>query len=153
LTYYFLDRIFAFREKQMRNGNIKGRFVIVIDEAHRFFPSAKGVEEDTNYVRKVAGKIATMMRLGRRRKIGFIFSTHNPNDLSDIVTQLANTKLIFRTRSEVAESLGLSKTEAKTLSWDKNGIAYLIAPWLREGKIKIKVPVPPPIGHYDLSKT
>ncbi|MEM3938938.1 MAG: ATP-binding protein [Saccharolobus sp.] len=153
LTYYFLDRIFAFREKQMRNGNIKGRFVIVIDEAHRFFPSAKGVEEDTNYVRKVAGKIATMMRLGRRRKIGFIFSTHNPNDLSDIVTQLANTKLIFRTRSEVAESLGLSKTEAKTLNWERNGIAYLIAPWLREGKIKIKVPVPPPIGHYDLSKT
>ncbi len=153
LTYYFLDRLFAFREWQMRSGNVKGRFIIVLDEAHRFFPSAKGMEEDTNYVRRVAGKIATMMRLGRRRKIGFIFSTHNPNDLSDIITQLANTKVIFRIKSEIAETLGLSKNEAKILNWERNGVAFLLTPWLREGRIKIKVPVPPPLGHYDLSKT
>ncbi|WP_338603773.1 ATP-binding protein [Sulfolobus tengchongensis] len=153
LTYYFLDRLFEFREKQMRGGSVKGRYVIVIDEAHRFFPSSKGGEEDTNYIRKVAGKIATMMRLGRRRKIGFIFATHNPNDLSDIIIQLANTKVLFRIKSEVAEALGLSKTEARILNWEKNGVSYLLTPWLREGKIKIKVPVPPPLGHYDLSKT
>lgn len=153
LTYYFLDRLFEFRERQMRSGSIKGRFVIIIDEAHRFFPSSKGAEEDTNYIRRVAGKIATMMRLGRRRKIGFIFATHNPNDLSDIIIQLANTKAVFRIKSEVAESLGLSKTEAKTLNWERNGVAYLLTPWLREGKIKLKVAVPPPLGHYDLSKT
>jgi DNA helicase HerA-like ATPase len=153
LTYYFLDRLFAFRERQMREGNIKGRFLIIIDEAHRFFPSSKGGEEDTNYVKRVAGKIATMMRLGRRRKIGFIFSTHNPSDLSDIIVQLANTKFIFRISKEIAEQLGLTPTEAKMLSWERNGVAYLISPWLRQGKVKIKVPVPPPIGHYDLSKT
>ncbi|MCY0882516.1 MAG: ATP-binding protein, partial [Acidianus infernus] len=133
--------------------NIKGRFLIIIDEAHRFFPSSKGGEEDTNYVKRVAGKIATMMRLGRRRKIGFIFSTHNPSDLSDIIVQLANTKFIFRISKEIAEQLGLTPTEAKMLSWERNGVAYLISPWLRQGKVKIKVPVPPPIGHYDLSKT
>jgi len=153
LTYYFLDRLFEFRERQMRSGNVKGRNVIIIDEAHRFFPSSKGGEEDTNYIRRVAGKIATMMRLGRRRKIGFVFATHNPNDLSDIIIQLANTKIIFRIKSEVAETLGLSKTEAKILNWERNGVAYLLTPWLREGKIKIKTPVPPPLGHYDLSKT
>lgn len=153
LTYYFLDRLFAYRERQMREGNIKGRFLIIIDEAHRFFPSSKGGEEDTNYVKRVAGKIATMMRLGRRRKIGFIFSTHNPSDLSDIIVQLANTKFIFRISKEIAEQLGLTPTEAKMLSWERNGVAYLISPWLRQGKVKIKVPVPPPIGHYDLSKT
>ncbi|AHC50663.1 ATPase AAA [Sulfolobus acidocaldarius SUSAZ] len=152
VTYYFLDKIFEIREAQMKIGSLKERLVLIIDEAHKFFPSGKGSEEDANYVRKVAGKISSMMRLGRRRKIGFIFSTHNPTDLSDIIVQLANTKIIFRIKPEVAESLGLSKIEAKILSWERNGVAYLISPWLREGKIKIRVPVPPPLGHYDLSK-
>ena len=152
LTYYMLDKIFDVREKQMKSGLLKDRIILIVDEAHKFFPSVKGGEEDSNYVRRVAGKIAMMMRLGRRRKIGFIFSTHNPADLSDIIVQLANTKVIFRIKAEVAEAMGLSRSEAKTLSWEKNGAAYLISPWLREGKVKIKVPVPPPLGHYDLSK-
>lgn len=152
LTYYMLDKIFDVREKQMKSGLLKDRIILIVDEAHKFFPSIKGGEEDSNYVRRVAGKIAMMMRLGRRRKIGFIFSTHNPADLSDIIVQLANTKVIFRIKAEVAEAMGLSRSEAKTLSWEKNGVAYLISPWLREGKVKIKVPVPPPLGHYDLSK-
>ena len=152
LTYYFLDKIFEIRETEMKKGTLKDRLVLVIDEAHKFFPSNSGGEEDANYVRRVAGKISTMMRLGRRRRIGFIFSTHNPNDLSNIIVQLANTKVIFRIKQEVAENLGLSKSEAKILSWEKNGVSYLISPWLREGKIKIRVPVPPPLGHYDLSK-
>ena len=152
LTYYMLDKIFDVREKQMKSGLLKDRIILIVDEAHKFFPSVKGGEEDSNYVRRVAGKIAMMMRLGRRRKIGFIFSTHNPADLSDIIVQLANTKVIFRIKAEVAEAMGLSRSEAKTLSWEKNGVAYLISPWLREGKVKIKVPVPPPLGHYDLSK-
>jgi DNA helicase HerA-like ATPase len=152
LTYYMLDKVFDVREKQMKSGLLKDRIILIIDEAHKFFPSVKGGEEDSNYVRRVAGKIAMMMRLGRRRKIGFIFSTHNPADLSDIIVQLANTKVIFRIKAEVAEAMGLSRSEAKTLSWEKNGVAYLISPWLREGKVKIKVPVPPPLGHYDLSK-
>lgn len=152
LTYYMLDKIFDVREKQLKSGLLKDRIILIVDEAHKFFPSVKGGEEDSNYVRRVAGKIAMMMRLGRRRKIGFIFSTHNPADLSDIIVQLANTKVIFRIKAEVAEAMGLSRSEAKTLSWEKNGVAYLISPWLREGKVKIKVPVPPPLGHYDLSK-
>jgi DNA helicase HerA-like ATPase len=152
LAYFFLDRIFDFRERQMRSGIVKGRFVIVVDEAHRFFPSGKGGEEDAYYVRKVAGKIATMMRLGRRRKLGFIFATHNPLDLSDIVVQLSNTKVLFRIKQEVGENMGLSRSEAKVLSWEKNGVAYILSPWFREGKIKLKVPVPPPLGHYDISR-
>lgn len=152
LAYFFLDRIFDFRERQMRSGIVKGRFVIVVDEAHRFFPSGKGGEEDAYYVRKVAGKIATMMRLGRRRKLGFMFATHNPLDLSDIVVQLSNTKVLFRIKQEVGENMGLSRSEAKVLSWEKNGVAYILSPWFREGKIKLKVPVPPPLGHYDVSR-
>ncbi len=152
LIYYILDRIFAFRERQMRAGKLEDRAVIVIDEAHKFFPSSKGSEEDTNYVRRVAGKIALMMRLGRRRKIGFIFATHNPNDLSEIIVQLSNNKVLFRIKPEVAESFGLSKAEAQMLSRERNGIAYFISPWLRESKIKIRVPIPPPLGHYDLSR-
>jgi DNA helicase HerA-like ATPase len=151
--YYILDKIFSIREKQLRSGIVKGRYLIVLDEAHRFFPSTQGSEEDTYYVRRVAGKISTMMRLGRRRKIGFIFATHNPADLSDIIVQLSNTKIIFRIRPEISETFGLTKMEAKTLSWENNGVAFIISPWLREGKIKIRVPVPPPVGHYDLSKT
>ncbi|BAK54770.1 ATP-binding protein [Sulfurisphaera tokodaii] len=152
ISYYFLDKIFELRELDMKKGNLKDRLVLIIDEAHKFFPSGKGSEEDANYVKRVAGKISTMMRLGRRRRVGFIFSTHNPNDLSDIIVQLANTKVIFRIKPEVAENLGLSRSDAKILSWEKNGVAYLLSPWLREGKIKIRVPVPPPLGHYDLSK-
>ncbi|AWR94628.1 ATP-binding protein [Acidianus brierleyi] len=151
--YYILDKIFNIREKQLRSGIVKGRYIIILDEAHRFFPSTQGSEEDTYYVRRVAGKISMMMRLGRRRKIGFIFSTHNPADLSDIIVQLSNTKIIFRIRPEISENFGLTKMEAKTLSWENNGVAFIISPWLREGRIKVKVPVPPPVGHYDLSKT
>ncbi len=153
LAYYFLDRTFQIRETMMKKGEVKNRLLIVIDEAHRFFPSNHGWEEDSNYVRRVASKISTMMRLGRRRKIGFLFSTHNPSDLSDIVVQLANTKLVFRTSAEIGESLGLTKSEAKLLSWEKNGVAYMISPWLRQGKLKLRIPIPPPIGHYDLSRT
>jgi len=153
LSYYFLDKIFSYREKEMKGGNVGERILIIIDEAHRFFPSSKGSEEDTTYLRRVANKISTLMRIGRRRKVGFIFSTHNPNDLNDIVLQLSNTKVVFRTKPEIAEALGLSKTEAKNLSWERNGVAYLISPWLREGKVKIRIPLPPPIGHYDLSRT
>ncbi|QKQ99679.1 ATP-binding protein [Metallosphaera tengchongensis] len=153
LTYYFLDRIFSLRERKMRSGETNNRLLMVIDEAHRFFPSARGGEEDNNYVRRVAGKISTLMRLGRRRRIGFLFSTHNPNDLSDIIVQLANTKFVFRVSLEISENLGLTKTDAKILSWERNGVAYMISPWLRQGKLKIRIPVPPPLGHYDLSRT
>lgn len=152
-TYYLLDRIFSYREKEMRKAEVNNRIIIIIDEAHRFFPSQSGSDEDTIYVKKVAGKISTMMRLGRRRRIGFLFATHNPEDLSNIIVQLSNTKLIFRIKPEIAETLGLSKVNAKILSLESNGKAYLIAPWFRESKIKIRVPVPPPIGHYDLSRT
>ena len=153
LIYYVLDRIFSYREAQMRAGKLEDRAIIIIDEAHKFFPSSKGSEEDTNYVRRVAGKIALMMRLGRRRKIGFVFATHNPNDLSEIIVQLSNNKVVFRTKPEVAESFGLSRTEALVLSRERNGVAYYISPWLRESKIKIRVPIPPPLGHYDLSRS
>ncbi len=152
MAYFLLDRIFSYREMQMRHGQINGRFLVVIDEAHRFFPSGKGGEDDTYYVRKVAGKIATMMRLGRRRKLGFMFATHNPLDLSDIVMQLSNTKVLFRIKQEVGENMGLSKAEARALSWERNGTAYVISPWFREGKVKVKVPIPPPLGHYDISR-
>ncbi|MBW9141397.1 MAG: ATP-binding protein [Candidatus Aramenus sp.] len=152
-VYYILDRIFALREARLRKGEAKGRYLIVIDEAHKFFPSMRGGEEDNYYVRRVASKISLMMRLGRRRKIGFIFATHNPNDLNDIVVQLSNTKVIFRIRQEIAELFGLSRNEAKVLSWEGNGVAFIISPWLREGRVKIRVPVPPPVGHYDLSRT
>ncbi|MGC9105235.1 MAG: ATP-binding protein [Thermoprotei archaeon] len=153
MIYYVLDKIFEFREKQLKAGSLDSRALIIIDEAHKFFPSAKGSEEDTNYVRRVAGKIALMMRLGRRRRLGFVFATHNPNDLSDIIVQLANNKFLFRIKAEVAESFGLSKAEAMTLSREANGVAYYISPWLRESKIKIRVPIPPPVGHYDLSRS
>lgn len=153
LTYYLLDKTFQIRERIMKRGEANNRLLIIIDEAHRFFPSNRGLEEDSNYVRRVASKISTMMRLGRRRKIGFLFSTHNPSDLSDIVVQLANSKLIFRTSAEIGEALGLTKSEARLLSWEKNGVAYMISPWLRQGKLKLRIPVPPPIGHYDLSRT
>ncbi len=137
----------------MRAGEINNRLVLIIDEAHRFFPSNKGGEDDSNYVRSVAGKISVMMRLGRRRRIGFLFSTHNPSDLSDIIVQLANTKFVFRTSLDISESLGIPRAEAKILSWERNGIAYMISPWLKQGRLKIRTPVPPPLGHYDLSRT
>jgi hypothetical protein len=65
LIYYVLDKIFAFREALLKAGSLSDRAIIITDEAHKFFPSSKGSEEDTNYVRRVAGKIAYMMRLGR----------------------------------------------------------------------------------------
>jgi Predicted ATPase len=153
LAYYFLDTLFSAREREVREGKVSGRYVIVIDEAHRFFPSSRGGDNDVYYVSHVAGKVSQMMRLGRRRKIGFIFSTHAPEDLNETVVELSNTKVLFRMDRNTAESMGLSRQEAWELSLEQNGVAYLLSPWLREGRVKLRVSVPPPLGHYDLSRT
>lgn len=153
LAYYFLDRLFSKREQEVREGRVSGRYLVVIDEAHRFFPSSRGGDNDIYYVSHVAGKVSQMMRLGRRRKVGFIFATHAPEDLNETVVELSNTKVLFRMDRGTAESLGLSKQEAWELSLEQNGVAYLLSPWLREGRIKMRVPIPPPLGHYDLSRT
>jgi DNA helicase HerA-like ATPase len=151
-TYYVLERLFSAREAEMKTGSLKSRYLVVIDEAHRFFPSRINGEDEV-YVRKVSGKIATMMRLGRRRKMGFLFVTHDLSDLSEIVQQLANTRVLFRMRSEVAEKMGLPKGESRELAWERNGVCYVMSPWFREGYVKIRVPLPPPVGHYDLSRS
>lgn len=152
VTHYLLDEIFTLRENAMKGGRLKDRMLVVIDEAHTFFPSRNNADDET-YMRKVSGKISLMMRLGRRRRLGFLFVTHDPTDLNDLVVQLANTKVIFRVKEEIGERLGLSRGDAKSLVWEKNGVAFVISPVFREGYVKVRAPVPAPLGHYDLSRT
>ncbi|BCU67704.1 ATPase AAA [Sulfolobales archaeon HS-7] len=151
VMYYFLDKLFTEREKELRTGSLKSRYHVIIDEAHRFFPSRDNADDEV-YLRKVSGKISLMMRLGRRRKLGFTFVTHDPTDLNEIVEQLANTKVVFRIRDTIAERLGIPSKEAKKLSWERNGKAYVVSPWFRENYVKVNIPLPPPLGHYDLSR-
>jgi DNA helicase HerA-like ATPase len=153
LVHYILDKIFERKDKEFRGseGRELKRTIIAIDEAHRFFPS-NSIDEDISFIRKVAGKLSMMMRLGRRRKMGFIFSTHDPRDLNEIVVELANTKVIFRSDEKISRELGVPEQDSKLLRFSKSGVGVMLSPLLRQGMVWIKTPIPPLVGHYDESK-
>lgn len=104
VVYRILSKLFEVRDVEMRAGVHKPTFVF-IDEAHNYFP--QGGREDFAK-ESVEAMINKITRLGRVRKIGVIFATHMPDDLNDLIIQLTNTKVAFRSERRVLERVGLA---------------------------------------------
>ncbi|NPA85707.1 MAG: ATP-binding protein [Crenarchaeota archaeon] len=85
---------------------------VAIDEAHLFFPSS---DERERYGAKLESMIERLLRLGRRRGVGVILSTHRPSDLSQLALSLTNTKVYFRNDERTVEGLKLPKELAEAL--------------------------------------
>lgn len=122
--------------------------IVVVDEAHRFFPAVGGGEGE--YVVQVANMLASIARLGRARGLGIIFATHSPKDVHDIVLQLTNTKVIFRMDPALIDKLDLPSEYKRFIVKVSDRVAVVKSHILRLSYVTIKTPLPV-VGHFDLS--
>jgi len=147
IAFRILNKIFEWKLQQARGKMESKPVIIIMDEAHRFFPSKSGVED---YVEHVSSMIDRIARLGRARKLGIVFSTHSPRDVHDIILQLANTKIILRTDKSHIGLLDLPQEYRETVVRMSDRVAVLKSHVLRLGYVTFKT-TPPLAGHYDLS--
>jgi len=119
VVYRVLDRVYSFMgPEHLRD---RERFaVVLIDEAHLFFPQARSEDEKG----MLELHLTKLTRLGRGRGIAVVFATHMPDDLNDAVLQLTNTKIILRSEEKVLERLGVPSTERRFLATAVAGLAH-----------------------------
>jgi hypothetical protein len=115
--------------------------MLVIDEAHLFFPHRGG-----EYAELLRASIERLARLGRSRGIAIVFSTHRETDVSPIIATLANTKIYFRTDKKTAEELPLPAEYKRRLPYYRDHAAVVTSYAVRGGYIGI-INAPPLIGH------
>ncbi|CCC81900.1 ATP-binding protein [Thermoproteus tenax] len=93
---------------------------VLIDEAHLFFPQTRNEDEQAF----IEAHLTRLTRLGRARGIGVVFATHMPDDLNDVVLQLANTKVVLRSDLKVLEKLGVPAGDRRFIAYAERGLAY-----------------------------
>jgi len=154
VAYRVLDRIRAWKHSlwasRSRGEEARRKIVIVIDEAHQFFPQERGPREEQEASRQVAGMISQIARLGRARGIGLVFATHSPKDLHDIILQLANTKILLRTEKAQAEHLDLPGDVKQVLPRLPDRNMVVLSHTYRENYV-MAATSPPVTMHYDIS--
>jgi hypothetical protein len=103
VVYKILNEIYGFKDRLYKS-NSKRSFLtlLIMDEAHEFFPQAKG-EVSKSTIERMINRI---LRLGRVRGLGAILATHMPQDLNELILQLTNTKIIMRNNKDVLEDIG-----------------------------------------------
>jgi hypothetical protein len=121
--------------------------IVLVDEAHRFFPRAAGSEEEREYVEYVSGALERVARLGRVRSLGLILSTHSPKDVHSVVLNLCNNKVVFRLEPSLAEELGLPKEQRDLVSKASDRVGVVTSHALRLHYATFKTP-PPVLGHF-----
>lgn len=121
--------------------------VVVLDEAHRFFPSEGTSAEE---VELLADFIARIARLGRSRGLGILFSTHSPKDVHRIVIQLSNTKIVFRSEREYLEMLDIPQEYTRILELAPDRVALMKSHVIRSGHTLFKT-AEPLLGHFDMA--
>ncbi|WP_196770211.1 ATP-binding protein [Stygiolobus azoricus] len=121
VVYEILNEIYSFKDKWYKR-NPKRTFLtlLIIDEAHEFFPQAKG-EVSKSTIERMINRI---LRLGRVRGLGAILATHMPQDLNELILQLTNTKIIMRNNKDVLEDMG-AKDYADILTSAPPGLALV----------------------------
>ncbi|MCS7106571.1 MAG: ATP-binding protein [Acidilobaceae archaeon] len=124
--------------------------VVIIDEAHQFFPQERGAREEQEASRQVASMISKVARLGRARGIGLIFSTHSPKDLHDIILQLANTKVVLRAEPHHLERMNVPPEVVQSAPYLPDRTAAVVSHVFRGGYVYVKTS-PPLAAHFDLS--
>jgi len=145
LTLRLLNRILAWKmEKEFEK---TPPTIVLVDEAHRFFPRAAGTEEERDYVEYVSGALERVARLGRVRGLGLILSTHSPKDVHSVVLNLCNNKVVFRLEPSLAEELGLPRELRDLVSRASDRVGVVTSHALRLHYATFKTP-PPVLGHF-----
>lgn len=83
--------------------------LIVIDEVHQFYNSDSS--------REALGDLDTISRTGRSEKIGVIFASQNPGDMPSGLSNVINTKFMFRSEDMqgISKLIPLGKEEMANL--------------------------------------
>ncbi|MCD6341155.1 MAG: ATP-binding protein [Desulfurococcales archaeon] len=145
IAYEFMRSMYVWKKV---GGGATKPVVLILDEAHRFFPSEGTLPEE---VELLADFIARVARLGRARGLGLVFSTHSPRDVHKIVIQLANTKVVFRSRKEYLELLDVPKEYYRIIELAPDRVALISTPTIRIGYALFRTPEPL-LGHFDLGR-
>ncbi len=144
IAYEFLRSLYTWK----RSLGYGKPVIVVLDEAHRFFPSEGTSTEE---VELLADFISRIARLGRSKGLGLIFSTHSPKDVHKIVIQLTNTKVIFRSEREYLEFLDVPREFIPILELAQDRVGLLRTPAIRSGYALFKTSEPL-LGHYDVGR-
>ena len=143
IAYEFLRSLYAWKKV---HGDRP--VIVVLDEAHRFFPSEGTSAEE---VELLADFISRIARLGRSKGLGLIFSTHSPKDVHKIVIQLTNTKIIFRSEREYLEYLDIPREYIPILELAPDRVGLLRSSAVRTGYAMFETPKPL-LGHFDIGR-
>ncbi|MEZ0318793.1 MAG: ATP-binding protein [Pyrobaculum sp.] len=94
---------------------------VLVDEAHLFFPQTRSEDEQAF----IEAHLTRLTRLGRARGVAVVFATHVPEDLNDVVLQLANTRIVLRSDLKVLEKLAVPTSERRFIAVADKGLAYV----------------------------
>ncbi|AOL16383.1 hypothetical protein BFU36_06355 [Sulfolobus sp. A20] len=103
LSYKILSDLYNWKDKLYKAGKSSSLTLLIMDEAHEYFPQTNRVEASKEIVE---GLINRLMRLGRVRNLGVILATHTPEDLNNLIIQLTNTKIVMRNDVSILKKLG-----------------------------------------------
>jgi Predicted ATPase len=149
-AYRMLQALIEWKHTQWSKRALGRSIVVVIDEAHQFFPQERGAKEEQEASRQVASMISRIARIGRARGVGLIFSTHSPKDLHDIIVQLANTKIILRTEPQHTERLDVPREVKEVLPRLPDRLMAVLSHIYRGGYVFVQTTTPL-TAHYDIS--
>ncbi len=149
-AYRMLERLIAWKQRAWALRKGSPEVLVIIDEAHQFFPQEKGAQEEKEASRQVAGMIAKIARLGRARGVGILFSTHSPSDLHDIILQLTNTKIVLRTERNQAEHIEIPSEVKPYLPRLPDRHMLVMSHVFKEGYVFARTTTPLTM-HYDIS--
>jgi len=128
IIYRFLDELLEYQ----KSTHAKSPWLVMIDEAHLYFPSGKRIPEEKEAIALIEEKLTQLIRLGRRERIGLIFATHDPRDLNSIAIQQTNTKVYMRSERKILEYLDLDAKYRASLELARKGKGlvrcYIYAP-------------------------
>ncbi len=147
-AYRMLERLISWKHGEWARRRPTPSVIVVIDEAHQFFPQEKGAVEERESSRQVAGMIARIARLGRARGVGLVFSTHSPRDLHDIILQLANTKIVLRMDKSQLDYIDLPQEAKQSLPRLPDRVMIIQSHVYKEDYLVAKTSLPL-VMHYD----
>ncbi len=148
-AFRVLTKIFGWKITKSRRKERTQPVIILVDEAHRFFPS-RGMSRGEEYVEQVSSMIDRIARLGRARGLGIIFSTHSPKDVHDIILQLTNTKIYLRMDKNMLPYLEVPGEYRDFITRASDRVCVIKTHALRLGYATFRTTLPL-AGHYDLS--
>ncbi|NAZ12667.1 MAG: DUF87 domain-containing protein [Desulfurococcales archaeon] len=109
ITYRILSKIFEYSDKLYKRGDHSlqnNPIILILDEAHEFFPRGSREDFEKEIIEEMINRI---MRLGRVRGLSCVMATHRPQDLNDLVIELANTKIAFRSDRETLKRIDMEE--------------------------------------------